>query len=76
MSNKCDHSEFELENTYSVFEVAKRHRTTSKTTRNEIERGRLKVIYVGRLLRITPEALFAYERGDWKYTENSDLGKT
>lgn len=54
------------ERTYTVAEVAKRHRVTPRTTREEIKRERLKATRVGRLLRITPKALAAYERGDWK----------
>lgn len=53
---------------YSVFDVAKRHRVTPKTIRNEIERRRLAATHVGRLIRITPEALAAWERGEWKQT--------
>ncbi|MGD9804297.1 MAG: helix-turn-helix domain-containing protein [Hyphomicrobiaceae bacterium] len=66
MCDKKDHPKGKLEQTFSVFEVAKRHRVTPKTIRNEIDRRRLEAIYVGRLLRITAEALAAWERGDWK----------
>ena len=52
--------------TYTIAEVAKRHRVTPKTTRAEIKRGRLEAIKVGRLQRITSAALARYERGDWK----------
>ncbi len=52
--------------TYTVAEVAKRYRVTPRTIREEIRRGRLEALPVGRLKRITPAALAAYERGDWK----------
>lgn len=54
------------EQSYTVSEVAKRRRVTPRTIRNDIKRGRLAESPSGRLRRITPEALAAYERGDWK----------
>lgn len=54
------------EQSYTVAEVAKRRRVTPRTIRNDIKRGRLDAAPVGRLIRITPQALAAYERGDWK----------
>jgi excisionase family DNA binding protein len=54
------------EQAYTVQEVARRRRVTSRTIRNDIKRKRLKAARVGRLLRITPEALADYERGNWK----------
>ncbi len=56
----------DAEQSYTVKEVAKRRRVTPRTIRAEIKRKRLKASRVGRLLRITPQALAAYERGDWK----------
>lgn len=45
----------------TVAEVAERHRCGKQTVRDAITAGRLAAFKDGRLLRISPEALAAYE---------------
>lgn len=56
----------DAQQSYTISEVAKRRRVTPRTIRNDIKLERLKATRAGRLWRITPEALVAYERGHWK----------
>ena len=66
MTNRRTPARDDAEQSYTVKEVAQRRRVTPRTIRKEIKREKLEATRVGRLLRITPDALAAYERGDWK----------
>jgi excisionase family DNA binding protein len=52
--------------TYTVEEVARMIGCSPRTVVREIQRGRLSVIRVGRLVRIPTQTLTAYVSGTWR----------